>query len=91
MDIVIEELIINKDRLEHIARHDVKESEVEEVIEGSYTYIQGKLGRCLLIGKTRKNRVLVVVGAREKKGVYGLVTARLANKEERVFMTSLNK
>ncbi|MDO8573959.1 MAG: hypothetical protein Q7R77_04405 [Candidatus Daviesbacteria bacterium] len=92
MDIVVEELIINKDRPEHIARHDIKEAEVRELTEGNYTYIQGKLGRWILIGKTKKGRVLaVVVGAREKKGVYGLVTARSANREERSFYDEFEK
>lgn len=92
MYIVVEELIINKDRPEHIAKHDVKESEVKEVIEGNYTYIQGKMGRWILIGKTKKDRILaVIVGAREKKGIYGLVTARSANKEERSFYDEFEK
>lgn len=92
MDIVVEELIINKDRPEHIAKHDIKKSEVKEIIDGNYTYIQGKLGRWILIGKTKKGRILaIVVGAREKKGVYGLVTARSANKEERSFYDEFEK
>ena len=92
MDIVIEELRINKDRPKHIARHDVKESEVREIIEGKYTYIQGKLGRWILVGKTKKGRVLaVIVGTREKNGVYGLVTARSADKKERSFYEEFEK
>ena len=92
MDIVVEELIINKDRPEHIAKHDVRESEVQEIIGGNYTYIQGKLGRWILIGKTKKGRVLaIIVGPREKKGVYGLVTARSADKKERSFYDEFEK
>lgn len=92
MDIVVEELIINKDRPEHIAKHDVEEAEVRDVVEGNYTYIQGKLGRWILIGKTKKGRILaVIVGAREKRGVYGLVTARPANTEERSFFDEFEK
>lgn len=84
MDIVIDELIINKDRPEHIAKHDVSETEVKELIDGKYTFVQGKLGRWILIGKTKKGRLLaVIVGAREKSGVYGLVTARPADKKEK--------
>lgn len=86
MDIVIEELVIEKDRLGHIAKHDVKEAEVREVVDGDYAYIQTKLGRWILIGKTKKGRILaVIVGPREKRGVYGLVTARPADREERSF------
>ncbi len=92
MDIVIEELIIESDRPDHIAEHDVKESEVREVIDGKYTYIQGKLGRWILIGKTKKGRTLaIVVGPREKQGVYGLVTARSADKKERSLYEEFEK
>lgn len=92
MDIVVEELIINKDRPGHIAKHEVKESEVKEVVEGNYTYIQGKLGRWILIGKTKKGRILaIIVGPREKAGVYGLVTARSADKKERSFYDEFEK
>jgi len=76
MDIV-EELIVEKDRYKHIAKHGVKVSEAREVTEGDYVYIKGK---------TKEGRYLtIVVGPREKKGVYGLVTARPASKEERSF------
>ncbi len=86
MDFVIDELIIEKDRLEHIARHKVTIEEVLEITNGDYVYIDGKLGRWLLIGKTKKNRYLtVVIGKRDKKSVYGLVTARPSSKEERSF------
>ena len=86
MDFVIEELIIEEDRPEHIARHKVTIEEVLEIINGDYVYIDGKLGRWLLIGNTKKNRFLtVVIGERDKKNVYGLVTARPSSKEERSF------
>lgn len=92
MDIIVEELIINKDRPEHIAKHDVEEAEVREVLDGNYTYIQGKLGRWILIGKTKKGRVLaVIVGSREKIGVYGFVTARPADRKERSLYDEFEK
>lgn len=83
---VVEELIIEEDRLEHIAKHGVKALEVKEIINGKYAYFKGKLGRWILIGKTKKGRMLaVLVGPREAKGKYGLVTARPASREERSF------
>src|SRR6266542_2555593 len=86
MDIVIDELIIEEDRPEHIAKHEVTVDEVQEVIEGDYVFIQGKFRRVILIGKTKMGRVLaVVVGARKKKNTYGLVTARPADRKERAF------
>lgn len=86
MDIIIDELIIEEDRPAHIAKHDVKIEEVLEIISGDYLFIDGKLGRLLLIGKTKKKRFLtVVVGEREQKNAYGLVTARPSSKEEQSF------
>ena len=65
---------------------------MKELLEGKYTYIQGKLGRWILVGKTKKGRFLsVIVGAREEKGVYGLVTARPADKKERSLYDEFEK
>lgn len=88
----IEELIVEEDRPEHIAKHKIKISEVRQVISANYTYIKGKLGRWLLIGQTKKKRLLtIVVGTRRKKGVYGLVTARPASREEKKFFSEAEK
>jgi uncharacterized DUF497 family protein len=86
MDIIVDELIIEEDRGKHIAKHKVTIKEVMQIIEGDYVYIQGKENRRLLIGKTNKRRFLtIVVGERNKKNTYGLVTARPASREERSF------
>ena len=86
MDIIVEELIVEEDRPKQIARHGVKIEEVKQIVEGDYVFIQGKYGRWLLIGKTKKGRSLtVVVGERDRKNAYGLVTARSASREERSF------
>lgn len=86
MDIIIDKLVIEEGRAEHIAKHDVEIDEVMEVVSGDYVFIDGKLGRWLLIGKTQAGRLLtVVIGKRQQKDTYGLVTARPSNKEERSF------
>ncbi len=86
MDIIIDKLIIEEDRSRHIFKHKVTIEEVLEIVNADYVYIDGKLGRWLLIGKTKKKRFLtVVVGERSTKNVYGLVTARPSSKEERSF------
>ncbi len=86
MDIVVDELVIEEDRPDHIAKHKVTIGEVLEIVKGDYVYIDGKLGRWLLIGKTKRKRLLtVVIGERIEKNVYGLVTARPSSKEERSF------
>lgn len=86
MDIQIDELVIEGDRPAHIAKHTIKLAEVLEIIDGNYVYIQGKLDRWLLTGKSKKKRFLtIVVGKRRKKNTYGLITARPSSKEERSF------
>lgn len=84
VDIIIDALIIQEDRPEHIAKHKVTIEEVIEVITENYVYIEGKHKRWLLIGKTKKNRfITVAVGARREKNTYGLVTARPSSRDER--------
>lgn len=86
VDIVIDILIIEKDRPEHIAKHGVTVKEVLEVISQDYVFIEARFGRWLLIGKTKRGRFLtLVVGSRSSKNTYGLVTARPTSREERSF------
>lgn len=85
-DVIVETLVIEVGREEHIAKHDITIDEVIEIVSGDYVYIQGKLERWLLIGKTKKDRFLsVVVGERKDKNTYGLVTARPSRIEEKSF------
>lgn len=84
MDVKIDELIIEEDRPEHIAKHNVTIKEVFEVLAGDYLVIEGKLGRSLLIGKTLDRRLItVIVGKRRGINKYGLVTARPTKKKEK--------
>lgn len=86
MDIIIDELIIEEDRSEHIARHGVIIKEVQDIVSGNYVFIKGRGDRWLLIGNTKRRRCLtIVVGERRQKNTYGLVTARPSSKEERSF------
>ena len=90
MDVIIDELIIEGDRSAHIAKHRVTIEQVLEIISGDYVFIDGKLGRWLLIGKTKQEKfITVVVGKRRKKNTYGLVTARPSSKEERNFYNEI--
>lgn len=85
MDIVIDELIIEEDRPEHIAKHNVTVDEVIEVVFGDYATDEGKEGRVLLIGKTSNKRfITVIVGKRTGKNRYGLITARDVKKKEKL-------
>ncbi len=85
-DVVVEKLIIEADREEHVAKHNVKIDEILEILSGDYIYIQSKFNRWLLIGRTKKARFLtIVVGKRKEKNTYGLVTTRPSRKEEKSF------
>lgn len=86
MDLVIDELIIEEDRPEHIRKHGVEVTEVLEVLTGNYVFIQGKFERWLLIGQSEQGRFLaIVLGKRENPNAFGLVTARVAHRTERRF------
>ena len=92
MEIIIDELIIEEDRSGHIAKHNVTIREVIEVTEHDYAFIEGKHGRWILIGSTKRKRMLsVVIGVRRKKNVYGLITARPASKNEKGFYKELKQ
>ena len=83
---LIETLVIEEDREQHIARHNITLDEVLEIVSGDYVYIKVRLERLLLIGKTKNERFLsIVVGERNTKNVYGLITARPSRKEEKSF------
>ncbi|MBI2026100.1 MAG: hypothetical protein HYT06_01840 [Candidatus Levybacteria bacterium] len=92
MDIKIDELIIEEDRSAHIARYNVTVDEVGEVVKGDYVFIAGKHDRWILIGPTKKRKMLaIVVGRREKKNTYGLVATRPAHKKERYFYQEIKQ
>jgi len=86
MDLIVETLIVDEHRIEHIARHQVTLEEVQEIVSGDYAYIKGREDRWLLIGPTKQGRFLtVVIGERSFPNTYGLVTARPARRDERSF------
>lgn len=85
-DIIVNKLIIEAGREEHIAKHNVRIDEILAILSGDYVYIQGKFNRWLLIGRTKKARFLtVIVGERKEKNTYGLITTRPSRKEEKSF------
>ena len=79
----IYELIVESDREEHIVRHHVTISEVEEVIFGAPFIRRTRDHRYLAIGQTEAGRYLTVVIAPRSPGIYSLVTAREADDAER--------
>lgn len=93
MDVVIDELIIEEDRAEHIAKHKITIKEVLEVIAGDYLVLDGKSNKSLLVGKTINGRLItIVVGLRSGENRYGLVTARhVKRKEELLYKENFKK
>lgn len=79
----IDELIFNERNIEHIARHNVLPEEVKEVVEGKILPLEAKLGRIMIIGKTKAGRSLAVILEKVKGNVYFPVTARDADRKER--------
>lgn len=68
----------------HIARHKVSPEEVDEACHGEYIVRQGHTGRLLIIGPTKSKRILAVVLACKTIHVYYVVTARPADRKERL-------
>lgn len=68
---------------EHIKKHNVTVSEIEEVFRSTKITKQSYLNRILILGKTKKNRLLTVVISTEKQESPYVVSARDMSKKER--------
>lgn len=80
--LVIRRLIWDSWNVAHIARHQVKPEEVEEVCHGDPIAQEGRGGRSLVIGPTRSGKILTVVIDPEGQDLYYPVTARRASRRE---------
>jgi uncharacterized DUF497 family protein len=76
-------LIVEPGREEHIARHHVHVSEVEEVVDSTHFVTRTRQGRYRLIGQTQAGRYLTIIVVPRGSGIYSLVTARDADDAER--------
>lgn len=81
--IKIGQLIWDDWNVEHIKKHKVAMDEVEEVCKTAKKALKAYKGRLLVLGKTKKKRLLTVVLAPEDKGKYYVVTARDMSRKER--------
>ena len=79
----IYQLVFESGREEHIARHNVRLDEVEDVALGQPFIRRARQGYLRLIGQTESGRYLTVFVVRRGSGVYSLVTARDATPGER--------
>lgn len=70
---------------DHITKHEVAEEEVEEAIAGDPIFRAVRKGRLLVIGPTRRGRILaVVIGpVPGRSGLYYPFSARPASRQER--------
>ena len=80
--IKIKKLVWDNYNVEHIKKHNVTIYEAEEAIRNFKAHKVGKKGRYIAIGRVG-TRLLSVIVRRQATGVYYVVTARDAAKEER--------
>ena len=81
--IKIKQLIWDKRNVKHIAKHNASVNEIEAVCQSAIKTLKTHKGRLIVLGKTKKNRLLTVVLTPEAKGKYYPVTARDMSKKER--------
>ena len=74
----------------HIARHSVAPDDVIDVCYSRHITLKGKEGRIMVIGPAKTGRMLVVILAEKlEKHTYYVVTARSADKKERMLYTNV--
>jgi len=67
---------------EHIARHGVESDEAMEAVRSAAFMTRGRGGTYQLVGQTDSGRFLSMVLAPRDHGVYCVVTAREATRDE---------
>lgn len=83
---LINKLIWDEWNIEHIAKHNVKPEEVEQVCTDKHLARRGRRGTYTIIGQTKGGRYLAMVLAPKGSGSFYPVTAREADfKERRLF------
>jgi uncharacterized protein len=79
----IEELIWDEWNVEHIKKHKVCVTEVEEVCLKPINSFKSYQNRLIILGKTNNNRLLTLVLMKKNKDTYYLITARDMSRKER--------
>ncbi len=67
----------------HIKKHSVIEDEVEEAYEDHLILVESYKNRVLILGKTKRDRLLTVVCSQELQNDLYVVSARDMSKKER--------
>lgn len=89
--VLIKELVWDDFNFNHIVRHEVTKAEVEEACLNIMASFKSRYGRLLVMGQTRRGRMLSLVLDYIKEGVYYLVTARDSSRKERRYLNEKNK
>lgn len=76
------DLIFDDWNREHIARHGVESDEVAEAVGNAAFMTRSRRETYQLVGQTEAGRSLSVILASRRYGVYYVVTAREATREE---------
>lgn len=80
--ITIRSIVWTRGNAEHIRKHSLTIAEVEDAIDHVVAYRMGYKGRIVLIGRSGK-RLLAVIVSKEELGHYYIVTARDADKKRK--------
>ncbi len=80
--IVIKKLVWDEHNVEHIKKHKVTVSEVEDLARNIAAHKKAKKGRYLIIGRVGA-RILSVVMNRKGLGIYYPASSRDSDKKER--------
>lgn len=78
----VDKLLWDEWNIEHIARHQVVSSEVEQVCHSNHVVLHSYAGRLLVIGPTQAKRMLAVILDPEEDATFYVVTARPASRKE---------
>ncbi len=84
----IKELMWDERNRAHIARHGVTPDEVAQICQGEFAVRESHTGRFMIIGQTQAGRVLAVVLHPRSVAIFYVVTARIADKKERMIYTT---
>ena len=81
---VIKQLIFDSWNIAHISRHKVTRDEIVEACYSEPLVQQGNKGRLVIIGSTKRGRMIeVVLDPELESDVYYVVTAHTASKKDR--------
>lgn len=82
MTVKIDKLVWDEWNIQHVARHNVVQSEVEESLHNRFVVRPTYRERLLLIGKTNAGRLISTVVHEDNENIYYVITSRDASVSE---------